>query len=157
MPKKVSGDDPTPADLIRNAEVRILPPQAESLGEFAYDAEVRILPPQPASPSLTPTKADRARNAEEQPIAVRELDPTAHLALKYNQLTSQRGILSLKLADWSERRNQQPQKEEEQRDHRGRRYVIPSPDQTMRFSAYTPITASSIPQSLTPCLPDTWP
>jgi hypothetical protein len=40
-----------------------------------------------------------ARNAEEQPIAVRELDPTAHLALKYNQLTSQCGILSLKLAD----------------------------------------------------------
>src|SRR4029077_12463968 len=27
------------------------------------DAEVRILPPQPASPSLTRTKADRARNA----------------------------------------------------------------------------------------------
>jgi hypothetical protein len=27
------------------------------------DAQVRILPPQPASPSLTHTKADRARNA----------------------------------------------------------------------------------------------
>src|SRR5262249_2198604 len=62
-------------------------------------------------------------------IAVRELDPTSHLALKHNQLTSQRGILSLKSADRSERRNQQPQKEEEQRDHRGRRYVILSSHQ----------------------------
>jgi hypothetical protein len=45
-------------------------------------------------------------------------------------LTSERGVLSLEPADRSERRNQQPQKEEEQRDHRGRRYVIPLPDQT---------------------------
>jgi bd-type cytochrome oxidase subunit I len=36
----------------------------------------------------------------------------------------------LKSANRPERRNQQPQKEEEQRDHRGRRYVIPSPHQT---------------------------
>src|SRR5262249_37842287 len=63
-------------------------------------------------------------------IAVRELDPTAHLALKHDQLTSERGILSLKSADRPERRNQQSQKEAEQRDHRGRRYVIPLPDQT---------------------------
>jgi hypothetical protein len=34
-----------------------------------------------------------------------KLDPTAHLALKYNQLTSERGILSLKPADRPERRN----------------------------------------------------
>ena len=67
---------------------------------------------------------------EEQLIAVRELDPAAHLALQHNQLTSERGILSLKPADRPERRNQQPQKEEKQRDHRGRRYVIPSSDQT---------------------------
>ena len=67
---------------------------------------------------------------EEQAIAVRELDPTTHLALKHNQLTSERSILSLKPADRSERRNYQPQKEEEQRDHHGRRYVIPSPDRT---------------------------
>jgi hypothetical protein len=67
---------------------------------------------------------------EEQAIAVRELDPTAHLTLKHNQLTSERGILSLKPADRPERRNQQSQKEEEQRDHRGRRYVTLSPDQT---------------------------
>ena len=67
---------------------------------------------------------------EEQAIAVGELDPTAHLALKHNQLTSERGILSLKPADRPERRNQQPQKEEEQRDHPGRRYVILLPDQT---------------------------
>jgi hypothetical protein len=67
---------------------------------------------------------------EEQAIAVRELDPAAHLALKYNQPTSERGILGLKPADRPERRNQQPQNEEKQRDHRGRRYVIPSSDQT---------------------------
>jgi len=30
---------------------------------------------------------------EEQAIAVRELDPTANLALQYNQLLPQRGIL----------------------------------------------------------------
>jgi len=67
---------------------------------------------------------------EEQAIAVGQLDPTAHLALKHDQLTSERSILSLKPADRPEGRNQQPQKKEEQRDHRGRRYVIPSPDQT---------------------------
>jgi hypothetical protein len=32
---------------------------------------------------------------EEQAIAVSELNPTAHLALKHHQLTSERGILSL--------------------------------------------------------------
>src|ERR1700741_1373118 len=47
---------------------------------------------------------------EEQAIAVRKLDPTAHLTLKRNQLTSERGILSLKPADRPERRNQQSQK-----------------------------------------------
>ena len=67
---------------------------------------------------------------EEQPIVVRELDAAAHLALKHNQLTSERGILSLKPADRPERRNQQPQNEEKQCDHPGRRYVIPSSDQT---------------------------
>jgi hypothetical protein len=36
-------------------------------------------------------------------IAVRELDPTAHLALQHNQLTPERGILSLKSADRPER------------------------------------------------------
>ena len=67
---------------------------------------------------------------EEQAIAVREAHPTTHLALKHDQLMSKRGILSLEPADRPERRNQQPQKEDEQRDHRGRRYVIPSSDQT---------------------------
>jgi hypothetical protein len=55
---------------------------------------------------------------EEQPIAVRELDPAAHLALKHNQLTSQRTAQST------------ASNEKEQRDHRGRRYVIPLSDQT---------------------------
>jgi hypothetical protein len=67
---------------------------------------------------------------KEQTIAVRELGPTTHLALKHYKLTSERGILSLKSADRPKRRNQQPQNEEEQRDHRGRRYVFPSRDQT---------------------------
>src|SRR5262249_8408333 len=84
-------------------------------------------------------------------IAVRELDPTTHLALKHNQLTSERGILSLKSADRSERRNQQPQKEEEQRDHRGRRYVIPSPDQTDEvFSTHTCCSADFTVQNAWP-------
>src|SRR5262249_61804062 len=41
---------------------------------------------------------------EEQPIAVRELDPTAHLALQHDQLTSERGILSLESDDRPEGR-----------------------------------------------------
>ena len=41
----------------------------------------------------------RPQLEEEQAISVREPNSTAHLALKHNQLTSQRGILSLKLAD----------------------------------------------------------
>jgi hypothetical protein len=49
---------------------------------------------------------------------------------RIHQLMSKRGILSHEPADRPERRNQQPQKEDEQRDHRGRRYVIPSSDQT---------------------------
>jgi hypothetical protein len=44
---------------------------------------------------------------EEQAIGVRKLDPTAHLTLKHDQLTSERGVLSLKPADRPERRNQQ--------------------------------------------------
>ena len=58
---------------------------------------------------------------EEQPIAVRELDPTAHLALKPNQLTSERGILCFKSTLALEDRATQAQEEEYQRGHRGRR------------------------------------
>jgi hypothetical protein len=36
---------------------------------------------------------------EEQAIAVRELDPTAHLALKHDQLMSERSILRTIVAD----------------------------------------------------------
>ena len=43
---------------------------------------------------------------EEQAIAVRELGPTAHVALQHNQLTAERGILSLESADRPERRKQ---------------------------------------------------
>ena len=35
-------------------------------------------------------------------------DPSAHLASEHDQLTSERGVLSLKPADRPERRNQQP-------------------------------------------------
>jgi hypothetical protein len=41
---------------------------------------------------------------EEKAIAVRELDPTAHLALKHDQLTSECSVLRLKPADRPERR-----------------------------------------------------
>jgi hypothetical protein len=54
---------------------------------------------------------------EEQAIAVRELDATAHIALQYNQLLSQRGILCLKSALGLEGRGNQVQEEEYQRDH----------------------------------------
>src|SRR5262249_1244267 len=82
---------------------------------------------------------------KEQAIAVRELDPTAHLALKHDQLTPERGILSLESADRPERQNQQPQKKEKQRDHCGRRYVIPSPDQTDEGFRHT--QGSRVPSS----------
>src|ERR1700736_140835 len=57
---------------------------------------------------------------KEQAIAVRELDPTAHLALQYNQLLPQRGILCFKSALGLEDRGAQVQEEEYQRSHRGR-------------------------------------
>jgi hypothetical protein len=41
---------------------------------------------------------------EEQPIAVRELDPTAHPVLQHNQLLPQRGILCFKSAPGLEER-----------------------------------------------------
>ena len=60
----------------------------------------------PAHQGLGPDDRDRLENRwkpaiqldEEQAIAVRELDPTAHLALQYNQLLFQRGVLCFKLA-----------------------------------------------------------
>jgi hypothetical protein len=56
---------------------------------------------------------------EEQAIAVRELDPTARLALQYNQLLPQRGILCFKSGLGLEERRSQIQEEEYQRDHHG--------------------------------------
>src|ERR1700738_1061822 len=58
---------------------------------------------------------------KEQAIAVRELDPTAHLALQYNQLLPQRGILCFKSALGLEDRGAQVQEEEYHGDHCGRR------------------------------------
>jgi len=58
---------------------------------------------------------------EEQAIAVRELDPTAYLALQHSQLMPERGILSFKSAFGLEDRGNQVKDDEYQRDHCGRR------------------------------------
>jgi hypothetical protein len=60
-------------------------------------------------------------SSAQQAIAVRELDPTAHLAQQYNQLLPQRGILCFKSALGLEERSTQVQEEEYQRAHCGRR------------------------------------
>jgi hypothetical protein len=83
----------------------------------------------PAHQRLGPDDRDRLENRwkpaiqldEEQAIAVRELDPTAHLALQHNQLLPQRGVLCFKLAHGLEERGNQVQEEDYQRGHRGRR------------------------------------
>jgi hypothetical protein len=54
---------------------------------------------------------------EEQAIAVRELDATAHLARQDDQLMSERGILCFKSALGLEERGDQVKEEEYQRDH----------------------------------------
>jgi hypothetical protein len=61
---------------------------------------------------------------KEQAIPVRELDPTAHLALQHNQLLPQRGVLCFKSAPGLEERGSQVQEEEYQRGHGGRRLAI---------------------------------
>jgi len=58
---------------------------------------------------------------EEQPIAIRELDAAARLALQHGQLLPERGILRLKSALGLEERKKQVQEQEDQPDHRGRR------------------------------------
>jgi hypothetical protein len=55
---------------------------------------------------------------QEQAIAVRELDTTAHLPPQHDQLTSERRVLCLKSALRLEQRGEQGQEEAEQRDHR---------------------------------------
>jgi hypothetical protein len=57
---------------------------------------------------------------KEHAVAVREPDPTAHLAPQYNQLLSQRGIFCFKPAFGFEGRGNQVQEQKYQRDHRGR-------------------------------------
>jgi hypothetical protein len=57
---------------------------------------------------------------EEQPVAVRQLDPTAHLTLQNHQLIAKRGILCFKSALGPEERGTQVQKKEYQCCHRGR-------------------------------------
>ncbi|MGA8948089.1 MAG: hypothetical protein WB497_19500, partial [Pseudolabrys sp.] len=65
--------------------------------------------------------------------------------LQYNQLLSQRGILCFKSALGLEERGNQVQEEKYQRDHRGRRYAILSPDQyRMKFSAHTGPPGSAV-------------
>ena len=70
---------------------------------------------------LEDRRAPTIKLDEEQAIAVRELDPTTHLALQYNQLLPQRGILCCKSALGLEQRDDQVQGEEYQRDHCSRR------------------------------------
>jgi hypothetical protein len=50
-------------------------------------------------------------------IAVRELDPTANLAMQYNKMLSQRSILCFKSTLGLEDRDNQVQKEKYQCDH----------------------------------------
>jgi hypothetical protein len=57
---------------------------------------------------------------EEQAIAVRELDATAHLTLQHEELLPQRGILCFKSALGLEQRANQIQVEQYQRGHCGR-------------------------------------
>jgi hypothetical protein len=57
-------------------------------------------------------------------LAVRERDPTAHLALQHNQLLPQRGVLCFKSALGLKERDSQVQEEDYQRGHRGRRYAF---------------------------------
>jgi hypothetical protein len=70
---------------------------------------------------LEDRRAPTIKLDEEQAIAVRELDPTVHLALQYDQLLPQRGILCFKSALELEERGNQVQVEKYERDHRGRR------------------------------------
>jgi hypothetical protein len=48
---------------------------------------------------------------QEQAIAVRELDATAHLAPQHDQLLPERGIFRFKSAGRLEQRSQKPQQE----------------------------------------------
>jgi hypothetical protein len=58
---------------------------------------------------------------QEQAIAIRELNATAHHPLQHNQLMAKRRVLCLKSALRLERRDEQGQAEAEQRDPRRRR------------------------------------
>jgi hypothetical protein len=77
----------------------------------------------PAHQGLGPDDRDRLENRwkpaiqldEAQAIAVRELDPTSHLALLHNQLLPQRGVLYFKLALGLEERGNQVQEQDYQR------------------------------------------
>ena len=55
---------------------------------------------------------------EEQMIAIREPDATAHLPPQYDQLMSERSVLCLKSALRLEWRGEQGQEEAQQSDHR---------------------------------------
>ena len=61
--------------------------------------------------SLENRRAPTIKLDEEQPIAVRELDATAHFALQYNQLMPKRGILCFKSAFGLKDRGNQVQAE----------------------------------------------
>ena len=82
--------------------------------------------PMPTYQGLGPDNCDRLEDRwepsiqldEEQTIAIREPDATAHLPPQYDQLMSERSVLCLKSALRLERRGEQGQEEAEQSDHR---------------------------------------
>ena len=126
-PKQIFSAHPTdqgpqiPADLRSAAQVPRFPtPVAAKSGTM------------PAHQGLWPNDLDRLEDRrkptiqldEEQAIVVGEPDPTAHLALQHSQLLPERGILCFKSALGLEERGNQPQQQEYQGGHRGRRQAI---------------------------------
>ncbi len=61
--------------------------------------------------SLQDRRKPSIQLAQEQAIAVRELDATSHLPPQHSQLTPERGVLGLKSALRLERRGEQHQEE----------------------------------------------
>jgi hypothetical protein len=99
----------------------------------------------PAHQGFRPDDRDSLKNRrkpaiqldEEQAIAARELDPTAHFALQHGQLMAERGILCFKSALGLERRGNQVQKEEYQRGHQPTLSDFAFKSKRMRFSVHT--------------------
>jgi hypothetical protein len=100
--------------------------QGGTVGSGISNASIDGAGPMPTHEGLGPDDGDGLENRwkpsiqldQEQAIAVRELDATAHPPLQYNQLMSERSVLCLKPALRLEGRGEQGEEEAEQRDHR---------------------------------------